>query len=37
MRLLAKLAAVLALPLILLVIALWLLEDWLRGREIGGL
>ena len=37
MRLLSKIAAILALPLILLVIALWLIEDWLRGREIGGL
>lgn len=36
MRLLAKLAAVLVVPLILLVIALWLIEDWIRGRKIGG-
>lgn len=37
MRVLARCASVLALPLILLVILLWLIEDWLRGSEIGGM
>lgn len=36
MKLLARIAAILALPLILLVICLLLLEDWIRGRQIGG-
>lgn len=35
-RLLARIASALALPLVLLVILLWLLEDWIRGRQIGG-
>lgn len=36
MKLLAKIAAALAVPLVLLVVLLWLFEDWIRGREIGG-
>jgi len=37
MKLLAKITATLALPLILLVIALWLIEDWVRGFLAGSL
>ena len=36
MRLLAKIAAALAMPLVLMVVLLWMIEDWIRGREIGG-
>ena len=36
MRLLRALVEWLFVPLMVLVILLWLFEDWLRGREIGG-
>jgi hypothetical protein len=36
MKLLGNLAAALAVPLVLVVILLWLIEDWIRGRKIGG-
>ena len=35
--LLARIIVAASTPLILLVILLWLLEDWIRGREIGGM